>query len=198
MTPAMLRTAHRDRARVLLVFDDNDASRPIIVGIINTPLQIADECVLGLDPNSQPHAADGARDEPVGVPGARLGRISGIDAHGVLLQLDDVPGQHRARTAITLGNLKEPVVVIQCADRSLVIIGQIQTTVPVALNAGQGADVLLKGSSVRIEADVELILKTGTCTVQLDARGKALITADRIVSRARESNKVQGGSVQLN
>jgi hypothetical protein len=51
---------------------------------------------------------------------------------------------------------------------------------------------------VVIEADVELVLKAGPCSLHFDARGKAVTTADQIVSRARDTNKVQGGSVQLN
>jgi hypothetical protein len=63
---------------------------------------------------------------------------------------------------------------------------------------GQGAEVVLSGSRVKIEADVELILQAGACRITLDGRGKAVTTADQIVSRARGANKVQGGSVQLN
>ena len=35
-------------------------------------------------------------------------------------------------------------------------------------------------------------------SIALDARGKAVTTAESIVSRARGTNKVQGGSVHLN
>ena len=103
-----------------------------------------------------------------------------------------------AKTAIPLRNLKDVVVLLSFADGSSIILGQLYPTVTVEPEGGAGADVLLKGNTVRIEADVELILTAGACRVELDARGKAVTTADHIVSRARGTNKVQGGSVRLN
>jgi hypothetical protein len=103
-----------------------------------------------------------------------------------------------AKTTTALRNLKDPVVVLRFDDGSAVIVGQVHPCVPVEPAGADGVDVVLKGSRVRIEADVELILTAGGCRVQLDARGKAVTTADQIVSRARGANKVQGGTVQLN
>ena len=103
-----------------------------------------------------------------------------------------------ARTAVTLRNLKDPVVVLRCTGGAAVIVGQVYPCIPVEPAGGDGADVLLKGNRVRIEADVELVLAVGACRIQLDARGKAVTAADQIVSRARGCNKVQGGPVQLN
>jgi hypothetical protein len=106
--------------------------------------------------------------------------------------------QLKVRSAITLRNLKDPVVVLLLEEHPSVIIGQLYDQVPIEPSGGSDADVVLKGARVLIEADIELVLKSGACRIQLDAHGKAVTVANQIVSRARETNKVQGGSVQLN
>jgi hypothetical protein len=84
------------------------------------------------------------------------------------------------------------------ADGLAVIVGQVYAALPIEPTGGEGAEVVLRGGRVRIEAEVELVLRSGACVVRLDARGKAVTTADQIVSRARGANKVQGGTVELN
>jgi hypothetical protein len=79
-----------------------------------------------------------------------------------------------------------------------VIVGQFFAGVPIEETGAEGADLVLKGRSVRIEAEAEVILTAGETQIHLDARGKAVTTSDQIVSRARGANKVQGGCVQLN
>jgi hypothetical protein len=133
-------------------------------------------------------------------PTVLLGRIVGVEADVVMVERTGAAAGPAlaARTAITLRNLKDPVVLLCFGDGSSVIVGQVYPHVPVEPDGGAGADVLLKGNRVRIEADFELLLVAGGCSIQLDARGKTLMTADQIVSRARGANKVQGGTVQLN
>ena len=44
--------------------------------------------------------------------------------------------------------------------------------------------MVLKGRRVRIEAETEVVLTAGQTQIHLDARGKAVTTADQVVSRA--------------
>ena len=184
---------------VLLVFENDDPSRPVIIDVIvdhaAAPPTGKPVTQSGLDrrDTSGTHRTDEA-----GVVAA-LARILCVDDGVVMVEdIGHAGPALAARTAITLRNLKDPVVVLCFDDGSTVIVGQVYPCVPVEPAGADGADVVLKGSRVRIEADVELILTAGTCRMHLDARGKAVTTADQIVSRARGANKVQGGSVQLN
>ena len=194
-----IRAAHAGNLPVLLVFENNDPSRPVIIDVVvDRPAVVTEQPVL---PKVGPHVT-----VPPAVPSRAdgltvlLGRIVGIEADVVMVEgMGAVAGPTlAARTAITLRNLRDPVVLLGFADGSCVIVGQVYPHVPVEPQGGAGADVLLKGTRVRIEADLELVLAAGGCSIQLDARGKALTTADQIVSRARGANKVQGGTVQLN
>ena len=72
-----------------------------------------------------------------------------------------------------LRNLKNPVIVVSLSDGSAVIVGQIFATVCVAGDGAETADILLKGSHIRIEADVELLLSAGACQIRLDGRGRS-------------------------
>lgn len=123
---------------------------------------------------------------------ARIDCVAGADLHLVLPDGTKVC----ARTTVPLHSLDDEVLVLRLADGRHVVIGQLLPCVPV--RGEQDGDLLLKGQRVRIEAGVELVLQAGACRLQLDARGKAVTTADQIVSRARGANKVQGGTVHLN
>ena len=83
-------------------------------------------------------------------------------------------------------------------DGRPVVVGQLYTSAVLDAKESVDAEIRLKGSRVVIEADEELLLISGGCKIHLDARGKVVTTADQVVSRARASNKVQGGCVQIN
>ena len=195
----VLASASAGNLPVLLVFEDDDPTRPVIVDVvIDHPLSTPSD--RPLPPRHEPHAAPSFDLEgAVPIIDVRIAAIAGVKDDAVLVENDDDIGSPIvARTAITLRNLKDPVVLIRFTDGSAVIVGQVYPKVSIESAGGEGADVVLKGARVTIEADVELILTAGACRVQLDARGKVLTTADQIVSRARGANKIQGGSVQLN
>jgi hypothetical protein len=192
----LLQTACDAKLPVLLVFEDDDPARPIIIDVvISHP--------VGNDTaDSAPFAASFAapsaeRAVAVNAEGC-LGRIVAVEDDMLVVECGDVNHRKRATTTVALRNLRDPVVLLTLADGTAVVVGQVYPSIPVESSAGEGTDVILKGGRVTIEADTELVLKSGTCLLRLDARGKALTTADSIVSRARGANKVQGGSVHLN
>jgi hypothetical protein len=200
LTAEMISTACAANLPVLLVFEDDDPARPVIVDVVvDQPLDGTDRR-LAIPNDEHRDLERTVAGGDAEVCSAGLARIVGIEAEVVMVErVDDATAlPFGAKTAITLRNLKDPVVLLDLADGSSVIVGQVRPAVTVEPEGGSGAEVLLKGSTVRIEADIELILTAGACRVELDARGKAITTADHIVSRARGANKVQGGSVQLN
>lgn len=201
LTEEKVAAAYAANLPVLLVFENDDPSRPVVIDLVMD--QLLSETLDGFPRSASGHHAAVARTEArseTAVATAELARIVGVDAEAVLVEssAEAAAPTLAARTAITLRNLKDPVILLRFADGSAVIVGQVYPRVPIEAEGGAGAEVLLRGSRVTIEADVELILAAGACRVRLDARGKALTTADQIVSRARGANKVQGGTVQLN
>jgi hypothetical protein len=182
---------------VLLIFENEDPTCPVIVDVVISHASSSHSRDTLPERTAPAQVGAERHEQPAGA--ARLARILGVEDDVVLV--DDgaeMTTPVRARTAVALRNLKDPVVLLSFANGLSVIVGQLYPSVRVEPAGGEGADVLLKGTRVRIEADVELVLKSGACVVQLDARGKAVTSADQIVSRARGANKVQGGSVQLN
>ena len=194
LTAAALSAAHEANLPVLLVFEDDDPARPVVVDIvIDHPAGVKSRESLP----SRQTIASGPGLEAITV-GATIGLAPIVGVEGDTVLVASGAGEPvRAQTSVTLRNLKDPVLVLSLADGTSVIFGQVCPNVPIEAAGGAG-EVLLKGSRVTIQAEVELVLEAGACRVQLDARGKALLTADQIVSRARGANKVQGGSVQLN
>jgi hypothetical protein len=194
-----LAMAYGARLPVLLVFEEDDPSRPVIVDVVMEELsQVPDaDAVLATAVDRAVSPGASADGWPTLVAYATT--IVGVEANAVLVHSQVVgEGPVKAATAIVLRNLKDPVVVVMLSSGSAVVVGQIYSSVPVEPAGGDGADVSLRAARVTIEADSELILRAGGCEIRLDARGKAATTADTIVSRARGTNKVQGGSVHLN
>lgn len=179
----------------LLVFENDDPSRPVIVDIV------VDHPVAAGPPPPQARSQVAAVDpDPASSgPGVAMARIVGIEDGTVIVEELTLSGaRYAAKTTIVLRNLKDAVVVVRCVDGSAIIIGQTHAGVPVESEGGAASDVILTGRRITIEAEADLTLIAGGCRLQLDARGKASTTADHIVSRARGTNKVQGGCVQLN
>lgn len=199
MTRERLRAAYECNSQLLLMFEEDDPSRPLILDVVvDRPAAASASDAVAL-PRIEPPGSVLAN-EPSSAPAvaARLATIAAVEEDGVLVRFAGESAIVKVTTAIVLRDLKDPVVVLPVPDAPPVIVAQVYARVPIAADGGSGAEVVLKGTRVRIEADAELVLKAGECTLHFDARGKAVTTANQIVSRARDSNKVQGGSVQLN
>ena len=66
-------------------------------------------------------------------------------------------------------------------DGEAIVVAQVMSTVVIEPAGGDGAEVVVRGSKVRIEADVELLIRSGNCTLRLDAIGKIVTTADQML-----------------
>jgi Domain of unknown function (DUF6484) len=191
VTADALHGALRYGHELLLLFEANDARRPIVVDCV-APNPAASEASAWVAPASTATAAPSAANAIA----VQLMNVVSIDGDHVMV--DDGQRQLPARVATTLRNLSDPVVVQALPDGSAVVVGQLFTQVMLEPAGAAGADVVLKGDCVRIEAQSQLVIATPNCTIRLDAHGKLESTAEQIVSRARGANKVQGGSVHLN
>ena len=195
LAASTIASALEGRLPVLLVFENDDPRRPVIVDIvIDHP-----DGVVSQDALPPVDRAAYLAPAPRRMGGVQLATVVGVKDGTVLVQLDGEPDSTlEARTAIALRNLKDPVAVLILEDGSLLVVGQIHRTVYVEPAGGEAADVRLRGARITIQADVELVLTCGASSVVLDARGKTVTSAEQIVSRARGANKLQGGSVHLN
>jgi hypothetical protein len=54
------------------------------------------------------------------------------------------------------------------------------------------------GAVLELEAGREIVLRCGKSSVELHADGEVIIRGVRILSRASQTNKVKGATVQLN
>lgn len=199
MTAQRLARARDAAWPVLLVFEDNDPARPVIVDVVcdDGEQQPIDE-VPATEQSRSGHGTQGPEAATAGAV-LLLARVVGVESDLVVVEdCSASSAPFKARTAIVLRNLQDPVLALRLPDGSAVLVGQLYPTVPLEPTTAEGAEVVLAGDRVRIEAATELILTAGACTIRLDARGKLVSTAEHIVSRARGANKVQGGSVQLN
>jgi len=192
--PAVLQRVLERGGEVLLAFGGPDSASPILFDVVRErsprPVKVARQT-----PESPPGSAPKATE--AGSP--RLGRIVGIQDGAVLVDFEGNAGGPRpARTTVPLRNLKDAVLLQFLPGEEPVVVGQLFDEVRVEESGGAGADVVLKGQRVRIEAETEVELVAGGSKIRLDARGKAETTADQVVSRARGANKVQGACVQLN
>lgn len=199
MTAPRLAQAREKGWPVLLVFEDNDPARPVIIDVVSDgEEEQPEDDVPALTRPGCGQVGEGSQ-TAIAELALQLARIVGVESDHVVVE--DYAGNSapfKARTAIVLRNLKDPVLALRLPDGSAVLAGQLYPCVPVDKSGAEGAEVVLAGDRVMIEAATELILRAGACTIALDARGRLVSTAEQIISRARGANKVQGGSVQLN
>lgn len=69
--------------------------------------------------------------------------------------------------------------------------------VPTASEIPDGAQVV-RVRTLRIEADEQLVLKCGEGTVTLTRDGRVMLRGEHVLSRARGTNRIKGGSVAIN
>ncbi len=118
-----------------------------------------------------------------------------VDAHAtVVVTPSDVgrqvvlafPGD--SRRPVVLGVLQPNPVRADDAERQAVV-----GTLP-----EHARRVRVDGRAVEIEAERELVLRCGKSSIVLRASGEVVIKGTKIVSRARETNKIKGGNVLIN
>ena len=135
------------------------------------------------------------------VRGVELGRVVGVEAPALLVE---VPGRgvHRARVAIPLSATAARAaaaagaeVVLAFADGASagpIVLGLVETSMPEVVEAQ------VDGKRVVIEGKDEVVLKCGAASLTLRANGKVVIRGAYVESHASGTNRIKGGSVQIN
>jgi hypothetical protein len=153
------------------------------------------------------------------IAGVRVGWIAGVDARsGPLVDFGGNPhGPVLARTVVALdaGALERAVasrqgVVLQFEDGDPlrpIVLGLLQPTIqtplldalladPVA--ASSPREAIVDGQRVVIEGKDEIVLQCGQASITLRRNGKVIIRGTYLETHATGTNRIKGGSVQIN
>jgi hypothetical protein len=193
------RAALANQALVLLAFKDDEPSSPIVFDAVEMcERQLAPAGMPGSSIHPDPPVQEQQQPFRTATGSAIVGRICAVRDGAAWVDYEgNQQGPQAARSTIVLRNLEDPVLLLITSD-SPVIVGQLYGSVAIETPGSADADVLLQGNSIRITATKEIVLSTGTCEIRLDSAGKATMTGEQVVSRARGANRVQGGCVKLN
>ncbi len=145
---------------------------------------------------------------PVPLPATGVGRLLALTAgpSGALVTFDGqlTTAAVPARTTVDLfpdqiGH--DVVLAFEAGDPTRpIIMGVIRSPLSAeewkAVNPS--VDVQLDGQRLTVQASGELVLQCGRSRITLRADGRLTLSADVIVSQAAETNRIRGGSVQLN
>jgi hypothetical protein len=147
--------------------------------------------------------------------GARLGTLVGIDADGRPLVL--FPGgpltASPARLAVAApqpseAELQKGVQVVLMFEngggRQPVVVGIVRDRFepppprPPVLVSQETRALEINGAAVIVEGRDEIVLRCGLGSLTIRANGQIIVKGTRLVSRASETNKIRGASVQIN
>lgn len=107
-------------------------------------------------------------------------RESAVAAASCLCDMSAVPAGSRLAVMFVEGRSELPVVVG-----------------PVLAEFGRGTDSAMP-ETVEIVASKQVVLRCGTAAVRVLSDGSAVIRGDQVISRARKTNRIRGGNVQIN
>ncbi len=150
---------------------------------------------------------------PSRLDGPRLGQIVGVDREGRLL-VDYEENPHGPLPAALMrapvgppagpdaGGLRvgEEVVLLfrsGASDRPL-IIGRVASDEPEVDGAASELAVRVDGQRVVVEGREEVVLQCGEASITLSRDGSIALRGSVIESRARYTNRLRGGSIELN
>jgi len=142
------------------------------------------------------------------VPGARVGRVVGVQEATLLVELAG-HGVVRAPVAIPLTKAQVDEAVVGRVEAVVVFAnGDVERPIVVGLVQAEFAEPMIPvtptnearidGKRVVLEGKEEVVLKCGEATLTLRANGKVVIRGAYVETRARGTNRIKGGSVQIN
>jgi hypothetical protein len=120
-----------------------------------------------------------------------VGRLEGFSPEGYPVVASGVGAPETARALVPLspGDVGRDVALCRGPVSGVIVLGLIQP--PLRVIAGTETPMV-------IESDRPLILRCGPASVSLFPDGRVEIRGSQVLSRAEGSNRVQGGSVNLN
>jgi hypothetical protein len=150
------------------------------------------------------------------VSGHRVGHIVAFDTGGVLVDYPGNPhGPHAARLAVPLdasaaaaaASERRAALLTFEHERSdsPIIVGFMHAAPTPARAAPEPAtapaprfDASVDGRRAVVEAEDELVLRCGQASITLRRNGRLSIRGVFVETRARQVNRIKGGSVQIN
>ncbi len=151
------------------------------------------------------------------IEGVRVGKIVSIDCQGQLLvDFPDNPNgavAARLTSSVNVQKLRdstpsgcEVLLVFENNDPRLPIIidtmhsllDEVAAATDVVLEAEKPEDVMIDGKRITFEAQEEIELRCGKASITLTKAGKVLIRGAYLLSRSSGTNRIKGGSVQIN
>lgn len=142
----------------------------------------------------------------VPLPGVVIGELVAITENG-RTPLVVYPGQPgtaalcaRATIDVHGRHIGKPIVLsFEQGNPALpIIIGALRDDENRAPDGGGQVEVDADGERLIVTAKEKLVLRCGEASITLTKSGRIVIDGSYVVSRARGTNRVQGGSVQLN
>jgi hypothetical protein len=149
--------------------------------------------------------------------GVRLGRLIGFDDGGRPLVLCAEGGSELPLVARVATSQLRPIageldpaptvlLLFENGDAALpIIVGVVRDTFApappprqVAVISEPGRAIELNGKAVIVEGQDEIVLRCGLGSLTIRADGQIVLKGTRLVSRASETNKIRGASVQIN
>jgi hypothetical protein len=144
--------------------------------------------------------------------GARTGTLAGFGSAGQCLvefPENTAPGPVPARTIVPLwaGDLgRELLLVFEREDPSKpIVLGLIQPVGQTGSPQPSGSpsppeaiDAEIDGTTVRLTARAQIVLRCGEASITLTRAGKIMINGTYVMSRSSGANKIKGGSIELN
>lgn len=184
---------------VLLAFEADDARSPIVLDTLRDRADALEPTALSAAvpvQSVEPPRTDALPPGTAEIGTVTLMRIARVEDGRLFV---DAGGEARpAECACALVNLDEPVAVVLRGSEPPLVIGQVRNEARVETADDPNAELVLRARALRLEATETVVLVAGGSRLELDARGRATLSADQVVSRASGANRVQGGSVLLN
>lgn len=137
---------------------------------------------------------------PAAAPGIRGGVITGFRSNGDIIVDDaDCDTRYTCKLLITGAeppqlHINMPVLVwVPAPDaREGVVLGRVGAYEPAAPSTAPAKD------HVTIEANESLSLKCGNSSIDLRKDGKLMVRGNDVLTRAKRTNRIKGGSVGIN
>ena len=135
------------------------------------------------------------------IEGVVIGTLHGLDAEGMALVeypgCGDEPRTARATTAVAEGDVgREVALLFEGGDPTRpILVGCLQ---------GRGTapetsiDAEVDGRQVTLQGKDRVVLRCGKASITLTKDGRIALRGVHLLSRATRSNRIKGGSVQLN
>lgn len=143
---------------------------------------------------------------PATIDGVVLARVTSVDPNGkVWVHFRGAPAAGvpaRAMTRVTSDDIgRDAALLFEDGDRDkplvmgLLFPGQ---TRPARADADTEKHASVDGQRVVLSAEREIVLECGEASITLTRAGKILIKGTYVLTRSSGTNRIQGGSVQIN